>query len=409
MEMEEKEIRGLRNPDGSDTLARGGTGCVFTFPDKPGEVLKMPWQTKKCKEMLAIEKRIYRHLGPHPHIVRCLNADDDELTLRLERAEPGCIRAYFKEGGTATLQERITWSRDLADTLQHLHDKDVYQIDIAGRNILLDKNRNIFVCDFSGSRIDGYEPTIIAQEGFGHPDWNERHTLRNEIHALGSSIMELMTGHWPYKGLEFDVDIDKWHGQGLYPDVSAVKLGDVMIGCWESKYTSAGQVADRIRERLAEMDSTAEGNSYANGDANDILLPEISYAEFHTLFPNLPSPMQDVGDIKVGWKGKYVPAGQLIDSLRAEMKAMDEAEAKEAKAKEVAEAEEGRAEENKAEGGKDKEEAKNEEDAKDAKAQAAEAGNGAKDKEEAKSEGEGAKAEEEGQTKERSGEETSDM
>ncbi len=247
------EIRGVRSPPGGQLLAMGGSGALYTFPDKPHEVLKMPFQTKQCKEWLAVEKRIYRRLGPHPHIIACLNVDDDDPDLRLERAEPGCIRLYFKEGGKASLHERIVWCRDLADTIQYLHDKNVQQIDIGGRNILLDKDRNIRLCDFAGSRIDDYCPTIIPQEGYAHPDWDEVRTVRGEIHALGGTIMELITGKGPYGDSAHDVNVFQRIRDGHYPDVDAVELRDIIVACWKGEYTTAGQVADAIRQRLADL------------------------------------------------------------------------------------------------------------------------------------------------------------
>ncbi|KAK3683363.1 hypothetical protein B0T22DRAFT_519171 [Podospora appendiculata] len=143
-------------------------------------------------------------------------------------AEHGCLRLYFREGGTATMEERVRWARDLAGVMQYLHEHNVHQVDVGGRNILLDAARNIRLCDFAGSSIDDVPPTVVAQDGFRHPDDDEalRGTLRAEIYALGSAV-DLMRA-------------------GVYPDVADVALGRVIAASWRGEYTSAREVADSI-------------------------------------------------------------------------------------------------------------------------------------------------------------------
>ncbi|AEO71269.1 uncharacterized protein THITE_116589 [Thermothielavioides terrestris NRRL 8126] len=163
-----------------------------------------------------------------------------------------CLRLYFKEGGTATLAERVRWSLDLARAIQYLHDHNVRQVDIGGRNILLDAERNIRLCDFAGSAIDDTPPTIVAQDGFRHPDDDEATagTLRAELHALGSAIFEIMTStcpHWREEAEPMGRALDLMR-EGVYPDVGGVVLGRVIAACWRGEYASAQKVADSIAE-----------------------------------------------------------------------------------------------------------------------------------------------------------------
>ena len=136
--------RGVKAPKGAKLLAMGATGATFTYPDKPHQVSKLPFRDQDCLDDFEIEKRIYRRLGTHPNIINCLQIDDEAIFL--ERAKHSCIRLYYKDGGTAILEERIKWSRDLANVVQYLHDKNVRQGEIGGRNILLDVDRNIRIC-----------------------------------------------------------------------------------------------------------------------------------------------------------------------------------------------------------------------------------------------------------------------
>ncbi|KAF1982570.1 hypothetical protein K402DRAFT_448645 [Aulographum hederae CBS 113979] len=194
----------------------------------------MPYRHPDSYRHFAVEKQIYRRLGTHP------NAHS-------------AIRLYFKNGGTASVQERIKWSRDLAVVIQYLHDKNVRQGDIGGRNILLDANRNTLLYDFAGSSIDDTRAEVVAQDGFGHPDHEESKysTIRAEIHALGSSIFELITSTCPHQE-----EHEKEWGmaevllrRGIYPDVTDVPLGSIIAKCWKGEYSSAQEVADAIKEQ----------------------------------------------------------------------------------------------------------------------------------------------------------------
>ncbi|KAF2194999.1 hypothetical protein K469DRAFT_520337, partial [Zopfia rhizophila CBS 207.26] len=164
----------------------------------------------------------------------------------------GSIRQYYREGGTATLQERIKWSRDLANVVQYIHGKNVRHVDISGKNIHLDANRNIRLCDFAGSAIDDVRPTVIAQDGFRHPDDDANATIPAEIHALGSSIFELITftcPHWREEAKEEGRRAAALLQEGKYPDVTDVVLGHVMAKCWKGEYASAKEVADSISDK----------------------------------------------------------------------------------------------------------------------------------------------------------------
>ena len=251
------ESYGVMTPDGAELLAMGGTGAIFTHLDSPHEAIKLPYCTQSSTDNIEIEKRIYRRLGAHPNIIGCLRID--EKAIYLERAKYGSIRQYYREGGTATLRERITWSQDLAKVLHYIHEKGVRHVDIGGRNILLDANRDIRVCDFAGSAIDDVRPTVVAEDGFQHPDVSKNATIQAEIHALGSAIFELMTftlPHWREEGKVEGMAATLLR-EGKYPDVTDVVLGNVITKCWKGEFTSAHEVADSINSKVRAIGVSA--------------------------------------------------------------------------------------------------------------------------------------------------------
>jgi serine/threonine protein kinase len=163
---------------------------------------------------------------------------------------PGCLRVYYKDGGSATPEERIKWCRDVAQVLDYVHQHSICHADLSGKNLLLDSARNILLCDFGGSSVDNDKATIVAEVGFRHHDENEYHqpTMRSEIHTLGSTIYEIVTGRKPFyeKTQDQDREVETLMQQGRYPDVSKLPLGHVIIKCWDGFFNPAVDVVEEI-------------------------------------------------------------------------------------------------------------------------------------------------------------------
>jgi serine/threonine protein kinase len=100
------------------------------------------------------------------------------------------------EGGEATFQERLRWCEDVARVLSYVHGKNVRHAGLSGRNLLIDAEKRTLLCDFAGSSVDDKEATIIAEDSYRHPVKEEytTPTIRSEIHTLGSTIYEIITG-----------------------------------------------------------------------------------------------------------------------------------------------------------------------------------------------------------------------
>ncbi|KJR86289.1 uncharacterized protein SPSK_02698 [Sporothrix schenckii 1099-18] len=262
-ETKQTEIVGVRCPKGCETIMTGGTGAVYGFKDRPDVVVKLPYETDRHKARFDTEKAIFRRLGSHPHVVPCLGIEDNDRGGRIymARAKHTAIRGYFREGGTASLAERVRWCRDLAAAVHYIHDKGVRWGDIGGRNILFTADRNIWICDFAGSGLDGVPPIVWGEDGFRHPDDESPETSTGtmpcEIHALGSAMYELITSRCPHWKEEAECR-GRAAGllrRGVYPDVSDVALGDVIQRCWKGEYTSAREVAEGIEEKMPQYEN----------------------------------------------------------------------------------------------------------------------------------------------------------
>lgn len=87
----------------------------------------------------------------------------------------------------------------------------------------------------------------MAECGFKHP--TEHATIQAELHALGSTIYEIITSSRPWKGIEEGLCC-KWIEEGKYPDVSEVKLGATIAKCWKGEFGSAEKVAQSIESEI---------------------------------------------------------------------------------------------------------------------------------------------------------------
>lgn len=166
-ETPENEIKGhvVNYPPGAAVLRPAGWSVLYTVPDRPNEIVKVPLPLEEYEKAHQIERQVYRRLGEHKNLVRVVKMD--EYGIYMEGAEHFCIREYYKKGGTATLSERIKWCRQAAEVLGFVHQHNVRHADMSGRNLLLDSARNILLCDFSGSYIDGdkAQNTLLPLEG----------------------------------------------------------------------------------------------------------------------------------------------------------------------------------------------------------------------------------------------------
>ncbi|KAF2254642.1 hypothetical protein BU26DRAFT_392011, partial [Trematosphaeria pertusa] len=66
-------------------------------------------------------------------------------------------------------------------------------------------------------------------------------TVESDLFALGSTLYELLAGQTPYEGLS-DESIESLIRKGKFPDTDGLLLGDIIMGCWEKKFSSAEDI-----------------------------------------------------------------------------------------------------------------------------------------------------------------------
>jgi len=171
---------------------------------------------------IRTEITIHRKLE-HPNIVQFHDyiQKDHHMYLVLEYAESGNLYSYIHKRKTHLPSEeifRFFYQSCLA--IQYLHQNDVLHRDIKPENLLLDKHKNIKLCDFGWStrRITEKRLTFCGTYEYMAPEivYKKPYDYRVDIWSLGVLLYELIHKEAPYKGRslpEITKSLEKSHIQ----------------------------------------------------------------------------------------------------------------------------------------------------------------------------------------------------
>ncbi|KAF1360880.1 kinase-like protein [Lizonia empirigonia] len=214
-------------------------------------VLKYP-HLRGPSPALDIEQTIFEKLGKHPRIIGFTGKHEDGLLL--EYAPIGSLKGYLKEADL-TEKERIRFAKETAEGVAHAHRKNILICDINVRNILLDNELHVKLCDFQG-RLLGLDGEILYDGGASEnaESFMPRHdkdyaSVKTDIFALGSTIYHIVTGHQPFPELNtIDDEAVFWdrYEQGHFPSLETISGSHIIRSCWQGEYTSASKVFEDL-------------------------------------------------------------------------------------------------------------------------------------------------------------------
>lgn len=233
-------------PRGVQYIITTGSNHYIGYVDE-STVLKYP-HFRGSLESLRVERIILEWLGTHSRIIAFKGWHDDGVLL--EYAVTGSLENYLKKN-TVTTKERLRFAREIAEGVSHVHRRNVLVCDIHVRNILLDSELHVKLCDFQG-RLLGSNGEILLSGGASEnaesfkprPDTGHADFI-TDIFALGSTIYHVMTGHRPF--LEYDTIDDEGkiaslYRNGHFPALADNLGGDITRKCWSGVYKSVDEV-----------------------------------------------------------------------------------------------------------------------------------------------------------------------
>jgi serine/threonine protein kinase len=153
----------------------------------------------------------------HPHIVRVLDAGEDQgvLYLVMEYLDGRSLHQLVKQTGPLGVADACELVRQAALGLHHAHRKHLVHRDIKPGNLMLDRTARLKVLDFglvTPLVADGPdEPLTEPNQPMGTWDYIAPEQIRNphavdiraDLYALGGTLFYLLTGRPPYDKEEY--------------------------------------------------------------------------------------------------------------------------------------------------------------------------------------------------------------
>lgn len=215
-------------------------------------ILKYP-HFKGTSAALCAESRILQQVGKHPRIIEVKGEHDGSLLL--EYAINGSLETYLQET-QVPIREKIRIAKETAEGVAYAHQSNVLICDIHVRNILLDAEFHIKLCDFQGRLLSPDGKILISggasekAESFMPRCDKEFADIKTDLFALGSTIYHIITGHRPfpqYDTIDDEAKFEELYREGHFPPLDAGVGGDVVWNCWGGKYESADEVVNDLK------------------------------------------------------------------------------------------------------------------------------------------------------------------
>lgn len=245
------------NPISEKQLLGYGRSGVVILKDKAAVKLPLRYSYTSDDEMtenimvIQREQEVYHHLGLCEGVVPYISFS--EKTTELAFMKNGDLRSYLsRENPSKTL--RLSWFRQMALALSHIHNRSVIVADIACRNILLESDLSIKFCDFT-------ESTIMPPDTNMETDDDNGYSIQTDIGQLGKVIYEVITG----KDCEFNLhenDISRatLPQRETLPSTQDIWLGSIIEKCWTpGAYQNAIHLVEEL-DAVSVDDPTSKSN-----------------------------------------------------------------------------------------------------------------------------------------------------
>jgi serine/threonine protein kinase len=260
-------------PDGvqPENILGGGTTALVAFHPDSGRAIKFAHESRvRGSEygILEFEYTVFTRLQTptaSERIIRCYayapaGISNSKESLELEYACNGTLRQHLRKQGRddTPLGLRYHWAIQIAEAVIFVHSRGILHGDLNLANVLLDKELNVKVTDFSFSQIMDSKPraqwtppmTSRYQTGYRPPGMET--CVASEVYAFGSALYELFTGKRPYEELlssDFShrAAVDALCTEKKFPDLTAVSgPTKVIMNCWRMDYLCVAEIKAQL-------------------------------------------------------------------------------------------------------------------------------------------------------------------
>ena len=207
------------------------------------EIKQKRYEEADSRLLIEREALIYRRLGFHPSILKCLGASNGHL--RFPYMEHKDLRQYLRNPvSEVNPKQRREWVKQAVEAVNFIHSMGVLHADISARNFLVASDLSLKLCDFAGSSLDDL-PALVSEEvryrkvsGVAIPF----NTVATDAFALGSLIFEIITGTLPYDHVVEDTEVESRYRKMVFPSTEDLEFGCVIRKCWFGEYDKVDEI-----------------------------------------------------------------------------------------------------------------------------------------------------------------------
>jgi serine/threonine-protein kinase len=207
----------------------------------------------------------------HPNIITIFDVgrEKDLTYIVMQFVEGPSLQRLIAQGEKFTIPELTKLMEQVCNGLEFAHQHGIVHRDIKPGNILLDKNRKPYICDFGVARVD---TSTLTQSGtaVGTPSYmspeqvmGKKVDKRSDIFSVGCILYEFLSGRRPFEAESITTVIYKIINEEP-PSLNEVKKGlpagfekviaKALAKDPNDRYQNCNQLADDLRniDRLSD-------------------------------------------------------------------------------------------------------------------------------------------------------------
>lgn len=203
-----------------------GKEVVLKIPNRM--MIGDPAQYERFQRELAVMNELH-----HPSIQTGLGSGQYNRTpyLVTEFVDGKSMRDVVSEQAPMPADQAITLTRKIADGMAYCHEHDVVHRDLKPENILVTSDGQPVIIDFGLALTKEARRVTYANltPSAGTPDYmapeqieGQRGDKRTDIYAIGTMLYELLSGHVPFTGDNYQVVMQQ-HLQAAIPRLDQEK------------------------------------------------------------------------------------------------------------------------------------------------------------------------------------------
>jgi len=210
-----------------DYLGRGGMSTVYRAMHKElGSVVAfktLPYHRMNSQRAIARFQREMKAVGRlnHPNIVKALDAGEADGVhyIAMELVEGTDLSTLLKQAGTPALADSCEIVRQVASTLQYVHEQGLVHRDIKPSNLMLTPEGHIKILDLGLAQLVGGEFDELTKTGqimgtleYMAPEQSQDSRsvdIRADLYSLGVTFYKLLTGQTPYHDQRYSNPFNK--------------------------------------------------------------------------------------------------------------------------------------------------------------------------------------------------------